>query len=450
MLQLRVVCSSWKKSIDLWLQSHPEHTTIGFHKMSMIERVYGNSMPDPDDFCQWFGSSSNLEDFVIMVSETPRANPFFSGYTVYCESTIQEGNNDAEIRRRRDAFKSIMTKFGKSVFHIDLSLVALKSKGGEIYEFLRCLFALMPNLKSIKMEVSNIYTESSERKQVKVAKMDRFFKSNPLPNLKSLEFLGIKNLSQNLERGFLTQYKNIKTLRHLPKLETFNPLLFYSLIEDVAFSSLDAIEFYITCREDLNLLRLHSWPLKSLKINLNIFHGEDCDLNFIFGNVSQFSKTLQNLMIAQAKIEWEDEFDYPILLGRLELPHLKTFKICHNNIRVRNIDFLISCPELEYIDLSRNEFCDPPGSCYSSTIALKQKQRRSCSNPDNQQEIIKFRDYYATMYDSNVWQVLPKLQALSLDAKTSYECDVLSNIYGTFSFTRSTWDLYQKIATRSR
>jgi len=236
----------------------------------------------------------------------------------------------------------------------------------------------------------------------------------------------------------------------LPKLETYKPgLLFYSLIADGIFGALDSLELHITSREDLNQLMLYSWPLKSLKINLNFFSKEDCDLNLLFGSVSQFSNTLQNFMIELAGNEWEDEFDNPILVNRLELPHLKTFKMYHKNMHARNIDFLVSCTKLEYIDLKlKRNVCREPNGRYYPNAALKQKQMRSCSSFDDQQEIIKFREYYATMYDSNVWQVLPKLQALSVEANTPYEHCARTYLYEKFGFTQPEWDLHQKLAAK--
>jgi len=84
---------------------------------------------------------------------------------------------------------------------------------------------------------------------------------------------------------------------------------------------------------------------------------------------------------------------------------------------------------------------------------LQQKLRRAGLSAESHQEIIKFRDYLATMYDSIVWQVLPKLKSLSIDANIRYLDPIIYvDPYGfianceSFIYTRSTWEAYQKLA----
>jgi len=386
---------------------------------------------------------SFVEKVKSQKSLVPRPNPFFSGYAAFIDLL---SHDTAQVAQRRQLFTQIMKEFGPKIMHLRLSLNDAESveMSESIYMFVRSLLILTPNLVSLKFEHFLILNNRSYQDFEKnsASSMSHFLKSNPLPALEKLVHLNLFHLPFLLEYGLMSKYTNAKSL-HCLSFPNENRQVYVDFIGSMVLNGLHTLEFEPACRQDLTTLESLAWPLKSLKVSPAFKIGDGQDWNFVCKSVSSMSTTLEHFMIEQSfcRNKYITE-----IIEKLELPRLKTFKMNVCNTILTNIDFLLpSCTSLTHLEL-RTHLPHIPGKLDTNTYEdcwSLLECRRSTEQVNVGEQVIQFFEYVGSMYESNIWKLLPKLETIEINVTIKTASSI--EIGKRYRYKREVWSLLKKV-----
>jgi len=141
------------------------------------------------DFGKCWRLHRNLETFLNEMNNekllVPRPNPFFNSFVSFLE---QPDYQVVSITQKRQLFTQIVKPFGQKIVHLWLGFSRCRDpvenceRAKSIYNFIRSLLILMPNLMSLTILFSG-YKNLKDYGNMNVETMNELLESNPLPTL---------------------------------------------------------------------------------------------------------------------------------------------------------------------------------------------------------------------------------------------------------------------------
>ncbi|CAL8139088.1 unnamed protein product [Orchesella dallaii] len=388
-LRMRLVSNSWKQTVDTYFQNHPALNDIGFN--ALTDTKYSDHF-EPIPFVPYhFGRYGNSEGTAVQIENflgkgfSPESNPFITRYVSYSENVYRGQPHPSS----HTAFKNLLEAFGSHIWTCDLLFKSQASKG-DIYKLVSSYLKLMPNLKSLKLELYGRYDNEKPRRGEQKEILEQLLQNEPIPQLKHLKKLQMSNLTYPLSVGILTSNS------HLQKLSfkiggMINAAVLPNCVANVQLPNLKQLTFP-RCEEELLNFPKGSWPINILHLK-----GEIPKLKNVFQAVSSnFSSTLEHFVVAQYDtIESNKE----LAQTRLRLPKLKMLQLS-TEFELKTIDFLQGCPALQEIQLAFK-------------ISHKNKEDDEDSS-NSSSAVIQFKDCITSMNQSNIWRILKNLESIKL------------------------------------
>lgn len=280
-----------------------------------------------------------------------------------------------------------------------------------------------------------------------VPQCEQLIVSNPLPNLEHLQVLKSIHLPTVIMNALLRKYSN-----QLEKLEILS-LRGHSHLYSYEKDS-------INCSSNLKELSLRLWSLNDVwKLNssgllcsslksLNVFIDLSC-------NTESLEKLFYVLSTSKAGAILE-KFSLEILVDtygpvkkmvdpqtRLKLPSLKSLKINCKLRCLNTIDFILEmeCLTKLVVHMEDIRIMDQPGSSVSGTSG------KGVMPPEQ----LKFIGMEESLYESNIWQLLPKLNSIQVMDEVLEEEDCGNSFFDRdtsthkrhFKYNRREWEELQ-------
>ncbi|CAL8124803.1 unnamed protein product [Orchesella dallaii] len=419
LLNCRLVCRNWRNGVDNFFQTHPVHyADVADHERNHIHCPYGFRQFRPVDLLK-------MESFLEENDENPRYNPFTMTRTVvYREGERQAITLDADpvenqILRVRAAFKRFLTMCGSEMWHCWMIFTDEDTTQEDIYMLTQSYLELMPNLKTLTIGVlgENFYRINLTQQSMSPQLM-RLVQSHPLPVLKDLVKLNVDSVPTILEIEMLTKHSHLKKLfwksntnHSIQDQETPD--------EEREMKQLEVLRICPFTRGNMAKLNL-----PSLSFNLRVLdlYVQNEDLGSVFRSVSRFRQSLRYFNL-QFCGDIPEEFS-----ENLDLPLVETVKINAQFSKVRNIDFLLTCPSLKMLELATSSSVVRQRDVVLPWVSLKKVEMKYHVSPSlskwsdrtntsvtvNSETIIQFDGWENCMYSSNIWELLPKLEVLKV------------------------------------
>ncbi|CAL8120350.1 unnamed protein product [Orchesella dallaii] len=388
-LKMRLVSHGWKESVDDYHQNHPELNDIGFMENCDDEDEPFTLLPYHFDGGDW-NSVRKLESFLGKGFFTG-SNPLITRYVEHHECA----QNKQMQSRFQTAFKRFLEEFGSQIWTCNLLCTA--ENKADFYRVVRSYLRLMPNLRSLRIQISHDWRSKEDSKQ---EELKLLLENKPLPRLQHLRTLQMNNIPYPLSVGLLTTNKQLQKLS-LQKQNDDDDDLLPDYVVDVHLPNLKQLS--LICSE-MELLQLHKvcWPIKALRL---MIPAKEQVLKNIFLTVSStFSNTLEHFVVNRRDSHHIEE----LTQITLELPALKILQL-DTLCRVETIDFLQGCPALQEIKL------------YLKVPPIKEHEEYSLNSllfmDEDDNEVIKFKNCITSMNQSNIWRILKDLQFIIIETE---------------------------------
>ncbi|ODM90532.1 hypothetical protein Ocin01_16150 [Orchesella cincta] len=350
-LNSRLVCSSWKDSVEDHLQNHPSQFNVVRSFYLVDEVVNPRLLHSPNDLIprnlNFSWQSWRHENLLSNVPEGC-TNPFLNRDISYSEMGCYFENE------RRAVFTQILERFGSQIWHCQSAMRILEegssTNANTLYQLTRSFLLLMPNLKSLDLhfEVSG-GSRIDKSEYLMTPEKEELIRSRPLPPLNDLITLKLRGLINPLESAVWQHYGHVQKMR-LEKEKLYSPL-FQDSLENVHMDRLEELHVGPGTLEDFRRLRNMSvnspWPLRTLSLDFSIITEDGFEL--VFRTISHFGATLRHLGMRL-------DSRFPTSLESLDLPHLETLKLrkrsCSDKGFISSLGFLQPCASLKILELS--------------------------------------------------------------------------------------------------
>ncbi|CAL8129020.1 unnamed protein product [Orchesella dallaii] len=367
-LSWRLVCKQWRNTIDHFLENLEYDGDL---RMKLI-------------------SIQKLQNFLAEMEFHP-GNPFI-GRRVFFYSYQRPKEQEDEY------WSTALQLFSIKGEHIRCMTLCTDSTPLQFAQLIRAILSYLPNLKEIFFYYWHPDPTYLTRSQEEVySELNSYIDSNPFPPLTSFQMFHFHTMifPKPIQDAIISAYgPQLKTLGVRQWDQSYMPML--TNLED----------FFLTVNDNSeleSLLRSES-PLETFMLILNMV---EVDVALLFQVLETFGETLTSLelyFLAEASSSSSAEI--------LNLPKLK-------KLEIRNTAFL-----------SLN-FLKSLGSSLKK-LNLKSEEMTPETSVDVEDEIVKIRGFVGKMYESNIWEVLPKLQVLTVgnnECEVEDEKDIVAKIY---------------------
>lgn len=262
-LTCRLVCQSWNKAIQDYVQLNPEN----FRMNEECHKAPVGILQDSKRFHK-FSYKYQIQKFHEEFEEThsPEQNPFL-GRRVDVYETAPSGIKFQHAFR--DEVTSLLEKYGRHIYHLNICLdKTLPFKETYPLTLLEQWLRQTPSVQTLKLTLQHNQTAMCNAPQAKVGLAEEI-QFSPIPRLDHLIFLKMSNLPSAICNEFLQINDHIKKLEM--RFNTKLPARYDACFRDIMLTNLN--ELWIDVRSMDDLLHLvsafapKSWPVKMLHVN---------------------------------------------------------------------------------------------------------------------------------------------------------------------------------------
>lgn len=247
-MKCRLVCKSWDRAVQDYLQLHPAHFRMGSHK-HLQAQVYE------------FSSKNKVRKFQerFETSHSSVRNPFVTRQVVFRDIVLDE-------YRRREFVYSIahfLNTFGGHIYHLSLYFVSREHMPRTLYYVLQHWIGQAPNLKTLRIFYRARYPFQVILKQQRLEAQ-----LQPMSALKNLVLLHTKKVPSAVCQEILRSNSHvIKLTSHVG--DTRYDIYFRGMV----LNNLREWGINLCCREDIlhlqSALTGQRWPVATLRINFS-------------------------------------------------------------------------------------------------------------------------------------------------------------------------------------
>ncbi|ODM86547.1 hypothetical protein Ocin01_20135, partial [Orchesella cincta] len=237
-LNSRLVCSSWKDSVENHLQNHPSQ--VRFLSSYLVDEVVNPGLlHSPNDFIPQnldFNWKSWLHENLLSNGPEGSTNPFLNRHISYSQM-----GSFREIERRA-VYTQILERFGSQIWHFQLVMgileEGLSTNANTLYQLTRSFLLLMPNLKSLDLHFEVCGGSRIDKSEyLMTPEKEELIRSQPLPPLNDLITLKLCGLINPLESAVWQQYGHVQKM--CLKNDWYSPL-FQDSLENVHMDRLES------------------------------------------------------------------------------------------------------------------------------------------------------------------------------------------------------------------
>lgn len=403
-LSCRKVCRLWKSSVDTFLQRHP-----CIINLDGVHHDKEDPLHDPQEVC-WqrsaksFHSPEVIHEFLISVDNL--VHPYLGGNPLVTRAVIVGDHMRPQPEAHEEmwtAIRLLLGAFGSHIWHFRLLSTAQRS-GPTYFNLIHECLSSLPNLRTldlcIPVKPGDIMSHQCEE----------LIRSRGLPELDHLVTLKANYIPSVLLNPILDKYKS-----RLEKVQLCTPQWFAQLCdydESIPLENLDQLSIPLRFTLDIWKVERSHWlrTVKSLSLDIS-FHNfySKSDLQKLFDMLeSEGGHVLQNLNLELSVSALQEKGKTCVdKMARLRLPLLKKLRIHAKHVNFNTIDFILGAPGLRELTLHLQD-SEPPPPPSSSSL----QQKPGVGGAGDRPEVIKFAGHIEDMYDSNIWELMPKLEKL--------------------------------------
>ncbi|ODM89073.1 hypothetical protein Ocin01_17611 [Orchesella cincta] len=224
----------------------------------------------------------------------------------------------------------------------------------------------------------------------------------------------MRNVQEPVQSGMLLKYNHIRRFS-FQNSTGFRPSFSPAAFPNLEFNTLEQLRTFNYCVEDIQMLHSKAgvWPLT----HLNMRWIQVTDLPLVLQAISGFSNTLKHLQIEFRGVR---AHEFEGLSQKLELPHLESLKITAVQSYLNVIDFLVPCGELKKLEMEIwiPSFVTPSFDTFPP-------------------QTIQFGGCASSMYNSNIWRLLPNLNKMLIRTVTNRPTRPEAPVHDWFLYSRS-------------
>lgn len=294
-------------------------------------------------------------------------------------------------------------EFGNHIWHLTMSMFPEEGTPVDFILYLRDILSHTPNLRTFQVmgylndeggRIADLHAEEEL--------LNTFLTENPLPSLPELKTLDLRlrdihshdQTVRIIDNAFLTAYA--------PQLHRLFQGHRMGLAE-LPFSNLTDLSLMIHSADQLTILRNLSSPLKVLDL---IIHTTEINFRRMFRSVEAFRETLKVLSLrffahTPRRIQFGKSVQMP---RRINLPFLEELRL--EDVCARSdmsFDFLRGLWGLRILEIQFSQY---------TKLDDEPRRRERVLINEHLDEYGKGSDF--GMYFSNIWELLPWLQKLTL------------------------------------
>lgn len=365
-LNCRLVCTSWKVSMDHFLQNHTAQMNFAGH-------FYPNTVIDSQDSRHVEGLIQRL----IRNYDHGNSNPFPSRH-LRLRMHADAAEHDRQIFQ--EAVSILLKYFGKHVWYITI-LVNVEHAEVEIYEMIYSFLKQTETVKAVNL--CFLGKCNINRTEENTNKFDSFLLQQKFPKLKSMKALKLDGSSDAIIDAALKRNKYLEKLEVYCSDGTHGWIKFRGKTPDLPI--LKEVTLNNIKVTQLAELKHVNWPLMGLTTKPADVENK-MDLELMCEAFQHFDGTLKRLNFCTKQCNMNNL--------RLLLPHLEELEVhCEGKLL---IDFILPLDTLQVLKVN----------CYNM----------NGYNDVRQLEIIKFKDIVKTLHKAdvtNLWNLFPELREVS-------------------------------------
>lgn len=398
-LKCRLVNSSWKTHVDNFLTNHPcllSLDGINHEKKDCCVPVHSDSSYCWEKASIQVQSSQDIQDILEKMLVYPDSNPFLVQCLEFGDFDWDPAVSEEIAPELLNDLKILLARVGTSIRHFRF-LSAAQRTGPIFYKHIQDILQFLPNLKTLR------FWFVAGPGDINAPRCDQLIQANPLPDLPHLQIVKASHLPTVIMNALLQKYSN-----QLEKLEI------------LSLRGLSHLYSYdkesINCSNKLNELSVRLWNLNDIwKLNgsgllssglksLNVFIDLSVDIDGLEKLFYILSTSKSGAILEKLSIEFLVDVIGPVKRlvdpqTRLRLPALKKFNISCKKRELNTMDFILDMESLEELFVSMTDLS-----------MVNQFKTSGGYSP----ELLKFVGYEEFLYESNIWQLLPKLNQIQI------------------------------------
>lgn len=266
MLKCRLVCKSWDKAVQDYIQLHPKYFSMDDENDGSNYYCSPSYPAILNKLTYYFSSKEDMDDFLEAYGATHSSserNPFLTRRV-----DIDDSENQGCVGEYFKSLMLLLLKYGRHIYHLALHLER-KLTPITYYRMLEEILDQTPNVRTLKLclDLDGDYEEGHQE----LARLAVRIQLAPLPKLEHLVFLKTSDLPSATCQHLLERNGNIEKLVIRNSSEC-------AARYDMAFSLVNLRnlrEWFIDVRSGEDLAHLESkfpaggngWPVKTLYVN---------------------------------------------------------------------------------------------------------------------------------------------------------------------------------------
>lgn len=434
-LNCRLVSPSWKTHVDNFLKNHPcllSLDGINHEKKDDCIPVHSDSSYCWEKATVKVQSSADIHGILEKLLIYPDSNPFLIQCLEFGDFDWDPALTGEISPELLNDLKILLTRVGTSILHFRF-LSAVQRTGPVFYKHIRELLQLLPNLKTLR------FWFVAGPGDINAPQCGQLIQANPLPDLPHLQIVKASHLPTVIMNALLLKYSNQLVKLEMQSLRGLSHLYSYDKESINCSSKLNELSVRLWNLNDiwkLNSSGLLSGGLKSLNVFIDLSDDRD-GLEKLFYVLSS-CKAGAVLEILSMEILVDVYGPVKRLVDpqtRLRLPSLKKLNILCKMRALNTIDFILEMESLEELFVSMANI--------QAIRPAKSKVKEGYSP-----QLLKFMGYEEYLYESNIWELLPKLNQIQVtdevlvEPKTGHyflECHFSTRQQRHLQYNRATW-----------
>ncbi len=385
---LRLACKRWNIAVDTFLENHPSvrpYDVLG-DQQNINCSLTNTSIYRFQDYLYTYNNLQAFTSFQRKAEDHPR-NPFL-GRSV---SLVPKENVYLEISRYFSQAIRFFNMYGEHIWYVtfaNFTCMFLQTPL-EFYKGFRECLVNLPNLKSLELEVINI----SKGDDVKNMELVKYLESNPLPSLSHLESLDltVNGMPQQFHEMFYTLYSS--QLRKLSVKLTLWKEVYGNHLQNLT-------ELQLRHVRSLTMLRGFLRNLNSpLLQKCSLFLGFPLGVMVLFQLLERFKQLRVLKVTSDRGATTQARLTELVPLSLVHLKSLETLEL--QDSPKLTYAFMIGLPSLQSLIIWKNKVSRGEETVIRGSPKVHLRKYIGSNNTDS-------------MYQSNVWTVVPKLKSLTV------------------------------------